>query len=512
MFMQAREVVHHWLALLLSGVILLSSVAVATGDGAEEGAGQGPTGTLTDPVAEIEFSDCALSANKLLRYVQCARLSVPENYDQPQPEDARVDLLIVRLPATAAQVHDDPVLAIAGGPGQAASRSFLRLDRAFSQLARRRDIYLVDQRGTGQSNPQTCSLDDASVPLADPDPVQLSSLAKTCLQNFKGDPRQYTTEVAVQDLEQVRRALGVSRWNLYGVSYGSRVAQTYMRRFPDAVRTAVLDGVLPADVSLGPQIATHSQAALDALIRQCEQASSCRERFPQLERQITQLLNRLEEEPIDVRYESIREGTWQSLTFTRAHLVSVIRMALYNSDVLSVLPPLIDSAARDGNLVALARLAQRLDISDDIALGMHNSVLCTEDAPFYSESETRGEHATYMGPEFLEGLMALCESWPRGEIGEDFKTPLRSSIPTLLLSGARDPITPPAYGDRLIQTLSNARHLVVPERGHHVGVEGCVPDIIARFVISADPNALSAECLERVRTVPLFLDRNGPPP
>lgn len=472
---------------------------------------------LDDPAVvhtagELEFEECPLSANHRRRYVQCAGLTVPEDYDQP--DGAQIELLIVRLPATAAQVNDDPVLAIAGGPGQAASSSFLRLDRVFHQLARSRDIYLVDQRGTGHSNPQNCGLPERQAPLLDNDPEQVIELARECLRRFNGDPRHYTTEVAVQDLERVRQALEIPTWNLYGVSYGTRVAQTYMRRFPQAIRTSTLDGVLPSDVSLGPQIATHSQAALEALVRQCADDAFCRDRFPDLEEQIDRLFAQLEREPVSVRYEAMRDGTLQEQLFTRTHLVAVVRMALYNSDVLSVLPPMIDSAEQDNNFAALARLAQRLDISDDIALGMHNSVVCTEDAPFYPEpSELNQElENTYMGAEWLSGLRALCAEWPRGELKQDFKDPLHSEIPTLLLSGERDPITPPAYGERLGSTLTNARHLVVPARGHHVGVQGCTPDIIARFVAAASSDSLEAGCLDRLNPVPLFVDPNGPSP
>lgn len=470
----------------------------------------GATSVSERSESSLAFSDCTVTANRQLRHVRCARLSVPEDYSKPN--GTRIEIRVVRLPASAAQVHRDPVLAIAGGPGQAASESFLRLDQVFSQLAQGRDIYLVDQRGTGESNPQTCATDEQDVPVFDSDPARLTALAEQCLARFTGDPRQYTTEVAVRDLEQVRRALGVPHWNLYAVSYGTRVAQTYMRRHPEAIRSAVLDGVLPADVHLGPQIALHSQAALDALLAQCQSEASCQEHFPELGAQLDQLFARLAREPAEVRYESVRKGGWQSMRFTRPHLVSVIRMALYNSDLLSVLPPLIAEAAENDNLVALARLAQRLDISDDIALGMHNSVVCSEDVPFFSETQLGAGQDTYMGPEFIESLVALCAPWPRGEVGEDFKQPLTSDIPTLLLSGARDPITPPAYGERVNRTLSNARHLVVPQRGHHVGAQGCVPDLIAQFVLSADPQAPAVSCLERVRAVPLFQDINGPSP
>ncbi len=478
-------------------------------------AAQGSVAALDDPAVvhtagELEFKECPLSSNHRRRYVQCARLTVPEDYDQP--DATQIELLIVRLPATAAQVNDDPVLAIAGGPGQAASSSFLWLDRVFHQLARNRDIYLVDQRGTGHSNPQNCGLPERQAPLLDNDPGQVTELARECLRRFNGDPRHYTTEVAVQDLERVRRALEVSTWNLYSVSYGTRVAQTYMRRFPQAIRTSTLDGVLPADISLGPQIAIHSQVALEALVRQCADDAICRDRFPELKEQIDRLFTQLEEKPVPVRYEAMRDGASQEQLFTRAHLVAVVRMALYNSDVLSVLPPMIDSAERDNNFVALARLSERLDISDEIALGMHNSVVCTEDAPFYPEPSKLDLEKTYMGPEWLSGLRALCAEWPRGDLREDFKDPLHSTIPTLLLSGERDPITPPEYGERLGSTLTNARHLVVPARGHHVGVQGCTPDIIARFVAAASSDSLEAGCLNRLNLVPLFIDPNGPSP
>ncbi len=488
--------------------LLLPTLAIAAAQDASKP--QRLDGRVVYTAGELEVVECTLSANHQRRHVQCASVSVPENYQQP--DGTQIEVLVVRLPASAAQVSDDPLLAIAGGPGQAASSSFLRLDRAFHQLARRRDIYLVDQRGTGHSNPQTCQLDETAAPLLDGDPEGVAALSRECLRHFDGDPRQYTTEVAVEDLERVRQALGLSAWNLYGVSYGTRVAQTYMRRFPEAIRTATLDGVLPADISLGSQIATHSQAALDALVRQCESDPACQDQFPELDEQIDRLFARLEQSPEQVRYESIRDGSWQEESFTRVHLVAVVRMALYNSDVLSVLPQMIDAADRNNNFVALVRLAQRLDIIDEIALGMHNSVLCTEDVPFYSESTDPNLEHTYMGPEWLAGLRALCEEWPQGVVGEDFKTPLSSDIPTLLLSGERDPITPPAYAERLERTLKNVRHLVVPERGHHVGVQGCTPDVIARFVASADPSSIEAGCLDRLNTVPLFLDRNGSSP
>lgn len=461
-------------------------------------------------IGSLEFRDCALATRHYQRFVQCAFLEVPENYDEP--EQRRLELLVVRLPASAARTTDDPVLAIAGGPGQAASESFLWLDKAFQDLAQQRDIYLIDQRGTGHSNAQTCDLSHREDLLLADDRESFRELGLECLAQFQGDPRQYITPVAVRDFERVREALGIARWNLYGVSYGTRVAQSYMRTYPASVRTAVLDGVLPTQVNFGPQIALHSQAALDALVIQCRADDACGEAYPDLSEGLSALFERLERAPVEIQYREISSGDQVKETLRRAHLVSVVRMALYNSEVLSVLPPILAQAYREDDFAPLARMSDRLDISGQLAMGMHNSVMCSEDVPFIEEVPTEALENTYMGTRMVEALKGLCEVWPRGDIDASYKQPLRSSIPTLLLSGERDPVTPPAYGEALLEGLGSARHITVPHRGHHVGTTGCMPRLIAQFVESAQTESLQVNCLDRLQTVPVFLNVNGPSP
>ncbi|WP_347329507.1 alpha/beta hydrolase [Marinimicrobium locisalis] len=468
------------------------------------------TEAVAAQVGELEFRDCALSARHHRRYVQCAFLEVPENY--AEPEGRRLELLIARLPATAARTTDDPLLAIAGGPGQAASEGFLWLDKAFQDLARQRDIYLVDQRGTGHSHAQTCDLSHREELLLADDRESFQELGRECLSQFEGDPRQYVTPVAVRDFERVREALGVAQWNLYSVSYGTRVAQSYMRTHSAAIRTAVLDGVLPAEENFGSQIALHSQAALDALIEQCERDEACGKAYPKLKPALEGLFERLEEAPVKVRYRDISSGNRVEETLRHGHLVAVVRMALYNSEVLSVLPPILAQAYREEDFAPLARLSRRLDVSDDLAMGMHNSVMCSEDVAFIDEVPTEALQNTYMGAQMVEGLKGLCEVWPKGDVGASYKEPLRSAIPTLLLSGERDPVTPPSYGEQVLEGLENARHITVPHRGHHVGTTGCVPSVIAQFVESAQTDELKTDCLKRLETVPVFLNVNGPSP
>lgn len=481
------------------------------------GAAQGTDSTapvVEEPViatvGKLEFRECALTSQHRTRYVECAYLSVPEDYSAP--DGRAIDLFIARLPARGSNVSADPLLAIAGGPGQSASESFLHLDLLLSDLARGRDIYLIDQRGTGRSHPQRCDLGSPQDAMLDFDPEVIRAVTRGCLEGFSGDPRQYTTSVAIRDFENVREALGVEAWNLFGISYGTRVAQHYMRRHPSAVRTAVLDAVAPPDMNLGPDIASLSQAALSTLFDLCAADEHCDRQFPDLRGQADALLARLEERPADIEYEDMQAGGLARMQYSRTHLVVTLRMVLYNTDILSVLPHILQRAYQADDFSALARLTARMDISDTFYMGMHNSVVCTEDVPFYQPQDRDQQADTYMGTTLLDNLALICAEWPRGQMDDDFKAPLDSAIPTLLLSGERDPITPVAYAERALLGLSASRHLIASGQGHGVAFAGCMPRILAQFVNNASTEDLRAECLNRLESAPLFLNVNGPRP
>src|SRR5690606_4668082 len=186
---------------------------------------------------------------------RCGWLTVPEDGNQPQGRSIRLHVAII--PALRLQPAADPLYIISGGPGQAASEMYLNMAPAFARIRRDRDIVVVDQRGTGRSQRLDCAFpDEQALTAAD----ELQQTTQQCIGSLPGDVRCYTTSIAVQDLDAVRAALGHARINLYGVSYGTRVAQHYMRRHPERVRSAILDGVVPADLPLGPTIATDAQA------------------------------------------------------------------------------------------------------------------------------------------------------------------------------------------------------------------------------------------------------------
>ena len=245
-----------------------------------------------DP-APLQLARCRLHTQGLAAaFGECGKLTVPEN--PAAPDGRTVELFVARVGALSATPKPDPLLLIAGGPGQSTVDFYLQLRGAFEQARRDRDIVLVDQRGTGRSAAGfTCKTpDDLALDTAGPD--ALKRVIDDCQAALTHDPKYYTTSVAVQDLDRVRAALGVERWNLYGVSYGTRVAEHYLRRFPGRVRATVLDGVVPPELALGPDVAREAQRALTQIFARCAADAGCGTRFPDLPAHFRELLARLD--------------------------------------------------------------------------------------------------------------------------------------------------------------------------------------------------------------------------
>jgi len=461
--------------------------------------------------ADIE--DCVLSAGPALPSVtaRCTRIEVPENPDEP--DGGQIRLRVALISALNLEPRRDPLVILAGGPGQAATDFFLTYSYAFDRIRLNRELLLIDQRGTGQSNPLNC---DSATVVRDSyaETSKVVPAVEACLESLSGDPRYYTTSVAVRDLEHVRRALGYGKLNLYGVSYGTRVAQHFMRRFPESTRSVILDGVVPPEVALGPGIATNAQAALDALIERCSGDPGCSERFPDLERAFDELHQRLKENPVEVEINDPDDGSRIRQQFSELDFASAVRLSSYSPTTLAILPLLIDAAWREERyepLAAQARMSERM-LDNMVSVGMHNSVVCTEDAPFFDASAITDEslHETYLGRTVLDMLELTCGIWPEGYRDPDFKEPLRSNIPALLLSGEFDPVTPPAYGAQAAAGLGNSLHLIGPGQGHGLAPLGCVPRLLARFVETASVDQLDTGCFDKLTVAPFFVDFSGP--
>jgi pimeloyl-ACP methyl ester carboxylesterase len=470
--------------------------------------------SLTAPA--LSWQACRLEhASRLISIeAQCATLRVPE--DESRPAGRQLDLFVARVPAVSGRKAPDPLLLLAGGPGMGASEMYPGIAQAFARMRRERDILIVDQRGTGRSNALRCDSD--STPDATADTATFLLETRRCFETLtaRADLRQYTTSVAVRDLERVRAALGVAQWNLYGVSYGSRVAQHYLRRYPGRTRSVILDGVVPPELALGPDIALDAQAAFERILSRCDRDPSCSQRFGDTRAHYATLLTRLRSAKQPVTIPDPTTAAPRRIEFGPTHLGVVLRLQSYSAATASLLPLALHEAATRDNLVPLAGLfAMSLrGIGDVMAAGMHNSVVCSEDLPFvdFARVDRARLAATYIGTEQIDALREVCSYWPRGALDADFRAPLQSSVPALLLSGSDDPVTPPAYAERAMRGLARSRHLLLPSQGHGQIGATCMDRVIARFVQDLDPKELDARCLASVRPAPFFTTLSGAAP
>lgn len=464
---------------------------------------------------DIAFEPCALSSAKggQTTEAQCGRLQVAENPDQP--DGRKIALNIAWLPADGGSTSPDPVFFLAGGPGQAATEHAENVTSALAHVAKQRDIILVDQRGTGDSNPLDCRdasgepmMIDASVA---PSLAQMKSFAGQCAAGLEGraDPRFYTTTDAVRDMDLVRAALGAEKINLVGVSYGTRVAQQYAATYPQHTRTVVLDSVASNSLVVGGEFARTFEDALTLQSTKCQQLPACRERFPtDLREQLRTVMTQLEESPVEVDYRDARTGKLLHDSVTADAVGGLAFMFSYAPQTASLLPLMIDEAAH-GRYAPLMSLVQwsTETMQSQMTRGMQWSVVCAEDADRFRPDPTTDD--TIIGSEVAEIFFAPCSVWPHGTAPADFHQPFTSDLPVLLLSGELDPVTPPRYGDEVVANLANGRHLMLEGQGHNVSGAGCMPELLGQFIDSADAKSLDTKCLDNLTYAPPFVDFNG---
>jgi pimeloyl-ACP methyl ester carboxylesterase len=462
----------------------------------------------------LDLEDCRISAGPGTPSMKARCGSLVRPLDPDGDVAGEIELNVVVVPALNLTPAPDPVVPIAGGPGQSSVQFYAGYSHAFEDLRRNRDIVLVDQRGTGESARLDCPVDDDLVEGQYSSELTIE-YTNECLDKLPFDPRFFTTSVAVRDLEAVRIALDYPVLNLYGVSYGSRVAQHFARRFPGSTRTVVLDGVVPPQISLGPEIATESQRAVDKVLARCAEDNACNESFPDVQATFDAVVAKLRDAPVSLEVPHPNTGRLESRAFGQSEFAAAIRLLAYHPHSVALLPLLVHEAGLD-NYVPLGSqyMMTLLAMRDALALGMHNAVMCTEDAPLYDAMtiDFDGIASTYMGLMQITALQAICSVWPAGLMDADLKVPLATDLPMLLLSGDADPITPPRYAEMAAVNLKRARHLIGLHQGHGQITVGCTRRLVSRFIDAADPAAVDDECLKRSFVMPFFLDFTGPLP
>jgi pimeloyl-ACP methyl ester carboxylesterase len=440
--------------------------------------------------------------------------------DPARPDGPQIDLHVAVLPALARNKLPDPVFFFAGGPGQSAISLAGPVSSMMGRFLNRRDLVLIDQRGTGDSAPLTCDAENTPTrSLREAiEPGREIAQLKTCRERLQqlpyGDLRFFTTVLASADAEAVRQALGLGPVNVVGGSYGTRAVLDYLRQYPGSVRRAVIDGVAPPDMVLMRSLGVDAQLALDRLVDDCEKTPSCHQPYPQLRAQLAALWASL---PREVTVDHPVTGVRETVTLSRDALASMLRQPLYVPALASALPAAIDAASQ-GRFNPLFTLATGLSSPGKgrgLAMGMHFSVVCAEDAPRLGAAgpAPTGE----MGASAEQLYRQVCADWPRGGVPPAFYAMPPSPVPVLVMSGAIDPVTPPRHGEAAARALGpQAVHVVVPNAGHGVSSLGCLRDVVYRFVNQPDPARALAEvkadaaCAGQVPRPPAFVPVHAP--
>ncbi len=443
---------------------------------------------------------------------ECRFISVKEN--PANPTSRKIDIFITRVKSIQ-KTDKSPIFFISGGPGQASS-DLLSLTRYyFSSLLVDHDFVFVDQRGTGKSAPLNCDTD--ILKYADVPPAQAEELAfqdhKACVAGFDADLIRYTTPYAVQDLERVREALGYKKIFLWGVSYGTRVILEYLRSAPNVIEGTVLDGVAPTAIQLPNFIEQDGSAALANIFELCRKDNPCQQAFPDLEKHWLALLTELSLKPRTIDLKHPRTQKTHPVLVDEKILSSWVRTILYSREVSPILPLAIHRATQKDFSLLFSILGLNLDqMSESISEGMHSAVLCAEDFHYAKlHPTTKPHHKRLLRLDSSSLFARTCSLYPASTLPPEYFTPVTSNIPTLLLSGKFDPVTPPKWGEHVNKQLSNARHLKI-EGGHHmVSRLGCMPKLIAQFVKQpSNLKTIDAECIDSIQPSHFFIDSAGP--
>jgi pimeloyl-ACP methyl ester carboxylesterase len=451
--------------------------------------------------SRLVLNDCQIQG--FSGKAKCGTYEVYEN--RATKKGRKISLKIVLLPATTDKREPEPFVYFAGGPGSAATEDAPGIAQAFSQVLAHHDMLFVDQRGTGGSHPLNCKFYDPADPQTSLGYYFPLDEVKKCREQLETDSdlKLYVTTIAADDMDEVRAALGYERLNLFGGSYGTRAALIYLKRHPQHVRTATLQGISPTDHFMPSDFPQQTERALQGVLSECLADKACSEAFPNIKEEAKSVLAELIKGPVEVEVQKPNSNERVKVKLSRDLAAEAIRYMLY-SPVPASRVPLILHLASQGNYAPLARTAiqYRLRLVASGSNGMYLSITCAEDLPWIKPGE--GERMavnTFLGDYRLRQQREACALWPRAEIERDYAKPIKSDVPILILTGEWDPVTPPSNAERVAKTLSNSLNIVVPHGAHGLGgLEGtdCIDNLIAEFIEKGSTKGLNTECVKNI--------------
>jgi len=423
---------------------------------------------------------------------ECGSIQVPENR---QTRAGRTIDVAVKVRRATDSAGSEPIFVFSGGPG--APTASVAAPDMMSGLTDRRDLVLIDQRGTGNSNGFVCELGlETHAARAFGQLYPMEQIAE-CYRAISAtsDPDQYTTGDFVADVDAVRQRLGYDRIIVMGGSYGTRSAMTYMAEYPDHVAGAVLNAVIPPDDDAPLTYAGTAQAALDRVFADCAAQPDCAQAYPNLRAEFAGLMARLRDDPVDV---TVRrpDGTSETVAVSANDLAYAIRIILYNASYIPRLPQVLHAAATTGDptLLAQAHYQRAVGVMSIASIGLHLSVFCAEDVPWLDDGRVGDAvEGTFLGRYLVDQYREACKRWPVERRDRRSHRAFTHDAPVLLLSGRYDPVTPEAFAEKVREQFPNSRHIVKGDAGHGAG-GGCVDLILSEFLEHLDPAGLTDAC------------------
>jgi pimeloyl-ACP methyl ester carboxylesterase len=426
----------------------------------------------------------------------CITLTVP--LDWAKPSGAKIQVFTAVLPALSRDAARDAFVMVPGGPGQSGDALVSLTRTAFREIRQTRDLVLIYPRGTARSTPLDCKMLEGEATLGK---AALVAAVKSCVASQKVNTAFFTAVEIVRDMEEMRRVLKYPQLSLWGGSFGSRIVQHYARDYPAATRLAILDAAAPAGVSIAETAPAAAEAALASIDLHCRTDSSCRKSAPALRADINSILADFASGPRTFSIVDPATGRRKSIEIDQHYLAGIIHLTLYSPPSRALLPQLI-TAAKQGRFEPLIAMgaASGGALESQMSIGANFSALCAEDMQITNEAKLAAtSRKSFLGALQADNLKLVCPLWPHGKMPTRFLMPFKSSVPTLVLSGALDPITPPASGRIAASYFSNATHVEIPASAHISSTFGCAPRQIAQFVLTASTKNADWNCIQKAK-------------
>jgi pimeloyl-ACP methyl ester carboxylesterase len=456
---------------------------------------------------KIDLDYCHIPG--LNQEVLCGTYTVEEN--RQQPNGRTIDLQISILPAVSETKEPDPLVLFAGGPGQGARSMGRFVKMAFSEVNETRDIVLIDQRGMGDSRPLECDFPEMDLTEMDSDKMQEISIEalKKCAATIDADVTQYTQDIANQDIHEALEALGYDQVNLYGASWGTRSILLYANQFPEKIRTVTVDGVAPLSNRVPLYFTRDAEKALNLLLQDCSVDEQCNNAFEDIEQRFRQFMNDFPEEGIPTRLADPNTGKMVDVTINKEAVISSIRTILYSPDLSRMLPVVMERLMENDFRPLAGIMSAMGDMG--MTIGATLTILCSEEFARISDAEIKEQASVgFEAATFATQMADSCELWPRAPLPGIYNQELVQNMPTLILNGTLDPVTPPYWGDDMAVHFPNSRHLIAPNTGHNVAPVGCADDLIAQFIKEASYENIDDACLQEIKRPSFFLNASGP--